>query len=252
MIKKNIITDQVFGSPGYCSDFRLNADELGQMRAFIEENWLAVLMKSYPEHVEKFRPKGLAYYHQHSHLISHETLWVKENRLLSAEQVEQIKQMPFLKGLREFFDDFVISEVVYGDTIEKREEIYWRLVRPHSPSDIGPLHTDKWFHDIVGEYSTGLYPAGTVTAKVWIPIWCEPEKNGLKIVPDSNQRPWKHRYVNKGGVEKPQLDEEAEGILIETPPGNMLIFSENTLHGGTLNVGETTRVSVEITLVFPP
>lgn len=48
-----------------------------------------------------------------------------------------------MKELEKIFGEFKISD----EENEGREEIFWRLVRPHQSSDIGPLHADGWFWD---------------------------------------------------------------------------------------------------------
>jgi ectoine hydroxylase-related dioxygenase (phytanoyl-CoA dioxygenase family) len=95
--------------------------------------------------------------------------------------------------------------------------------------------------------------AGIKTAKIWLPIYCEPGRNGLIVVPDSHTRSWRYREVEQNGYLKPQLEENIDDsscVLVETPPGTLLIFNERLLHRGAVNRGGTSRVSVEITMVF--
>jgi len=156
--------------------------------------------------------------------------------------------------LKDEFGDFAISDVFYGDTHEVgREEIYWRLVRPNARTDVGTIHADKWFHDVMG-MDDQAFPPGSVTVKIWIPIFSQPGRNGLMIVPNSNLKDWRYHGVPGAGGMKPVIDEDVATIgaeLMLTEPGNMLIFNEGTLHGGAVNLGDQTRVSVEITMVFP-
>jgi ectoine hydroxylase-related dioxygenase (phytanoyl-CoA dioxygenase family) len=72
-------------------------------------------------------------------------------------------------------------------------------------------------------------------------------------VPDSHLKTWRYRKTNKGGFIKPELDEDPTtipGVLVPTEPGTLLIFNEGTLHGGAVNKGDLSRVSMEITMVF--
>ena len=151
--------------------------------------------------------------------------------------------------LKDIFGNFKISNIVYDQILVKdSEEIYWRLVRPEAESDVGVLHADKWFHEIL---SSEYIPKKTTSLKLWIPIYCEPGKNGLLIVPNSNKREWEYVLTsNKLGQQKPVIVDSPPSILINTPPGNMIIFSDSTLHGGAPNRGLKTRVSVEITLLL--
>lgn len=249
------VRDKIFGSPGYSTDLRLSPEELQVFRDAIDGQWLAAISSEYPQHVETFRKHGLAHYHKFAHLIDHGKLWFKEHRLLPQKDVDRISALPFMKTLQREFGDFSISDVVYGNTIvEGRQEIYWRIVRPDHESDVGPIHADKWFHNVLGE-GYGMFPPGVQTVKIWIPIYCEPGKSGLIIVPESHKREWRYEYVNKGGYQKPELREDPDtlgGFLVPTEPGTLLMFNERTLHGGAVNKGDMTRVSTEITMVFKP
>lgn len=245
---------KIFETPGYSQDVWLLPEELSVFREEITKQWLSVIEDAHPELVQQFRELGIENYHQIAHLIEHEQLWPKGNRCLPKNSCDEIKDLPFLQALRQEFGDFDISTVFHGNTHEaEREEIYWRLVRPNASTDVGSLHADKWFHKIMGmDYS--VFPAGSVTVKIWIPIFSQSGKNGLMIVPNSHLRDWKYHAVQRGNEKKPQIDEDVATIgaqLMPTEPGNMLIFNEGTLHGGAVNMGNQSRVSVEITMVFP-
>jgi len=70
-------------------------------------------------------------------------------------------------------------------------------------------------------------------------------------VRNSHLKEWKHSFtINNQGQPKPLFEDFAEPELINTPPGNALIFPEGTLHCGAINAGSKTRVSVEITLIL--
>jgi len=253
MIDYAAIKEELFSGPGYSTDLCLTANELEFFRFTIEEQWLARIAAQHPEHQESFRKLGLANYHKLSHLVDHKALWGKESRLFSQKAVDRIKQFPLIEKLTKLFGDFSISDVVYGDTIvEGRQEIYWRIVRPESVSDVGPIHADKWFHNVLGSGS-GMFPQGVVTVKIWIPIYCEPGKSGLIVIPDSHKKDWRYEYVEKDGFKKPVILEDVDklgGILVPTGPGTLLIFNERLLHGGAVNRGDIMRVSTEITLVL--
>lgn len=244
---------KIFSTPGYSRDVRLTADELTVFRSAITEQWLSVIGAAHPELVSRFKEIGIANYHQLAHLLTHEILWPKQNRCLPKHSCDKIKVLPFLQILRDELGEFAISDVFYGDTHEAgREEIYWRLVRPNAVKDVGPLHADKWFHDVMGMDDQAL-PPGSETVKIWIPIFSQAGKNGLMIVPDSHLSTYRYHAVAGAGGMKPVIDEDVTRIgaeLMLTEPGNMLIFNEGILHGGAVNIGDQTRVSIEITMVF--
>lgn len=249
MAQKDILYNTTV-SPGYSNDLSLSAEELNEFRTAIFQQYMDVIHEKYPQYADSFSNKGIAHYHELSYLIDHELCWNKSNRCLSEEFVEKFKKMRIYETLVNIYGRFKISDVIYDQThVKGKEEIYWRIVRPNMPSDIGPLHADKWFHEILGMKDSALHESSH-TIKIWIPIYCEAGKNGLLIMPNSNQRDWKHSMQLVNGIPKPVFLDEANPELIITEPGNMLIFDEKTLHGGALNGGSTTRVSCEITMVF--
>ena len=246
------IKTEVFGDLGYSADMKLTAEELEVFRQHIHNHWLAVIDATHPELTKDAQACGVAHYHQISDRMDHSKLWSKANRVLPQSSVNHIKSLPFIDRLKAEFGEFAISDIYDTKQHHGKEEIYWRLVRPDQKSDVGSLHRDSWFHDAFnGGY--GMFPEGTTTVKVWIPIYCEPGKSGLALVGGSHLREWNYHIETTNGVPRPILDEDLSKIdakLIPTEPGNMLIFNENVLHGGVVNRGEKTRVSVEITMVL--
>ena len=97
--------------------------------------------------------------------------------------------MSLLKQLTSEFGEFQISAEDGSDW----EEIYWRIVRPHEPSDVGPLYADRWFWDL----GHGTIPTDKERVKVWIAIVAEPGLSGLRVVPGSHLRDW--RYHGEAG-----------------------------------------------------
>lgn len=239
----------VFDSPGFSADLHLTNEELTLFRNCINAQYLEVIAQLEKPSRDKLTQSGIENYHLASNLIDHSLIWSKKNRCLPQKSVFKIKQANFMKKLKDIFGNFQISNIVYDQTLLKdSEEIYWRLVRPGAESDVGALHADKWFHEVL---SAEYIPQETTSVKVWIPIYCEPGKNGLLIVPDSNKREWEHAFsTNSLGQKKPVIIDSPPSILVNTPPGNMIIFSDGTLHGGAPNRGLYTRVSAEITLLL--
>lgn len=254
MVETVVLRDKLFDSPGYCADWSLSPAELQVLRGAIEAQYLGRIAAVHPQLVERFAAAGLENYHTLAHLVDHESLWPKEVRLLPEDAVERVAALPVMERLRDELGSFAISDVVYGDTIVTgRREVYWRIVRPGIATDVGPLHADAWFHAVLGGGDQGMFAPETETVKIWIPVACEPGRNGLMVVPDSHKRDWPHRYERKGGFLKPELEPGfayPEGELVLTRPGTLLMFNERLLHGGAVNLGGTTRISAEITMVF--
>lgn len=249
MTENENIYKSVFDSPGFSADLHLSNEELALFRECIESQYLENIKELDKTSSDTLSKAGIENYHQSSHLLDHSIVWTKKKRCLPKKSVSKIKCTNFMERLKDIFGNFKISNIVYDQTVVKdSEEIYWRLVRPESESDVGALHADKWFHEVL---SANYIPKGVTSLKVWIPIYCEPGKNGLLIVPDSNKREWEYTFTtNSLGHQKPVILDTPISILVNTPPGNMIIFSDRTLHGGAPNRGLKTRVSAEITLLL--
>ena len=250
----NAFADQVFGSPGYSTDIRLEPDELDAFVSEVEGQWLARIESSAPDSAEHFREAGIAGYHEHAALVDHAALWPKPYRVLPVDAVARIKALGFLQRVRDALGVFRIAEMVWANRTEPgREEIYWRLVRPNAPDDVGPLHADTWFHETVAD-GAGQFSADEVTVKLWIALKTEAGRNGLLVVPDSHRAAVPHETVMRDGTAKPQigtLPPGLEPVLVPAGPGTIVAFNERLIHGGAVNRGSRTRVSAEITLVFP-
>ncbi len=244
------ILGEVLESPGFSAALSLSTCDLTLFRRLIHSQWLTRIAQCHPALRERAESLGIGGYHELSGEIDHPKLWPKAQRILPQAAVEALKQTNLFRDLRAVFGDFTLAEGYHGRThIAGLDEIYWRLVRPRAVNDVGALHADHWFHEMM-HMGGKAFSASAFTLKVWLPIYCEPGRNGLLLVPNSHRREWKHSTQWVNGLPKPQFDDTADAILIPTPSGNMLIFHERTLHGGAINQGQSTRVSAEMTLVF--
>lgn len=246
------LKDQIFGPQGYSTDLRLAAGELAIFRGLINDQWLATIAHAHPDLSEAAAAAGIENYHRIADRVEHKKLWPKANRVLPQHAVETVKGLPFFATLKHEFGDFEISDVYDTHQHHGHEEIYWRLVRPNVGSDVGSIHADTWFHRSFN-MGHGMFAPGTATVKIWIPIYCEPGKNGLAIVKGSHTRDWSFHVETIEGLPKPVPDQDLSNVgaeLVATEPGNMVIFHEKTLHGGVVNRGNGTRVSAEITMVL--
>lgn len=249
------LREQVFGEPGYSRDLCLSSEELSFFQKTISAQWNNRIREKHPTLTDMCTYEGIEYYHRYANQVDHDLLWNKQHRLFSVEAVNTIMTFRFMDRLRAEFGEFFLSNVIVDNQIsEDQKEIYWRLVRPGMETDIGPLHADKWFHALAPGSEYGMFPPGVTTVKVWIAIYTEPKRNGLLVVPNSHKQSWRYKVVSQNGQMKPYIEEDCSKLnvqLADTEPGRMLIFHENLLHRGALNLGYTTRVSAEITMVFP-
>ncbi len=250
MVSMNNIISQVNNIPGYSTDLALSNHDLENIKKFIQKDYLSILNNLGINSFDSGLNLEIDNYHLISHLIDHNTAWPKLARCFSKSNVEIIKKSDFFNSLRSIFGPVSISKLTYGKYCDpSREEIYWRLVRPNTPEDVGALHADSWFHAALNSYGIAI-PENSRTVKVWVPIFCEPGNNGLLVVDNSHHRDWSYDIVVSSNMSYPRLNEKVNPKLLSTPPGRAIIFGDKLIHGGAINLGSTTRVSVEITLIL--
>lgn len=151
-----------------------------------------------------------------------------------------------LTKLREEFGDFLIAD-------EERvgfENVTWRLVRPGVSGDVGPLHADEWFYVL----SKSPRPEGYKPVKVWVAVYCEVNKTGFRVVPDSHLQEWSYTTFDRDGRVKPLLQTKEEDMdirVVPTEPGDAVVFNHDLIHGGVPGGGTKTRVSIDFTIQVP-
>lgn len=240
------LNEIVEGKEGYSTDVKLSVEDLEKIRYLIKDHWLETIKKHSPENAKIFAEYGMQKYHELSHLIEHSKVWPKTVRCLPQNAVDEIRKMEFFKVLEDNYGKIEISD----EDFIGREEIYWRIVRPNTNSDIGPLHADAWFWEVVQHKIT---PPDMKRVKLWMAVYCEPGLNGLKVVPNSHVKNWDYKAVlGTDGYIRPKINIKEEDLndikLLHTEPGNCVVFHDRLLHGGALNKGNYTRVSLEFTM----
>jgi len=239
----DLLQEQLEEGNGYCLDLSLQKNELDLVRSLVHAQWIDNIKHYAPEHAEKFLKNGMEKYHELSHLLNHGEIWSKINRILPQNAIDLIRKTSLIKTLEDIYGEFEISD----EENVRREEIYWRLVRPNQPPDIGPLHADEWFWKL----GHGVTPPKVKRVKVWIALFCEPGLNGLCLVPNSHKKTWRYHGETRDGFVKPQIDEDISSLKIElvyTKPGEAIVFHDKLLHGGARNLSKNTRVSIEFTM----
>jgi hypothetical protein len=236
-----VIFDEINETAGFCVE-SLAPNELEFVRGAIFDQYLGRIKQLQPDLVPIARERGITRYHTLPTTFEHGKSWPKATRLLDPKFVADFARMGFFRRIQsQFGPSATISH----------EELNWRLVRPNQPSDIGPIHADKWFWD--AGYGYGSMPASFDRFKVWIAIHTEPGANGLCVKPGSHRQEWKHHFEEKDGVSKPVFDENPDAIETELLPlaaGELVMFHDELLHGGVVNRGSTCRVSIELTVLF--
>jgi hypothetical protein len=240
---------------GYVVLPQMNENDLEWFRSVINKSWKSRILELYPEKSKALIEHDITTYHEIREDLNHEKLWVKNERLFSRNDVEKLKSTDFFNNLTSRFGSFLIAaQTVNGKYERGTEEVYWRLVSPSVASDVGGPHADRWFHLI--HRLSSVYDHKSLeftTLKAWIPIFCEPERNGLLISKASHNRDWKFKTEIRNGVSYPIFDDnpaELDLKLVPTLPGQAIVFNEKLIHAGSINKGKFTRVSVEITMLF--
>jgi len=237
--------DLIRDTPGYVTGLRLTNAELSQVKRLVFEHLARQVSDTAPERSELFLRTPLEQYHGISHLLPHSELLARTRRILPRSAVEQIRATSLFRHIDSAFGPVEISD----EENMGRESISIRLVRPGMDSDVGSLHADHWFWPLYGF----ALPPGRQRVKVWVALCCEPGKAGLLLSPDSHAREWKYDTVSRGGMLKPLLDPSEKPVLelFHSEPGAGVAFNYHLLHGGAVTRGETTRVSMEFTLLVP-
>ncbi len=236
-----VILDEINEGPGFCLE-GLAPNELEFVRGLIFDQYLSRIGQLQHDLVPIARERGIARYHTLPTTFEHGKSWPKASRLLDPKYVADFSRMGFFRR---------IQSQIGPTAVISHDKLNWRLVRPNQPSDIGPIHADKWFWD--AGYGYGSMPDGFDRFKVWIAIHTEPGANGLCVKPHSHRQEWKHHFEEKDGVRKPVFDEDPDVLETELLPlgaGKLVMFHDELLHGGVVNRGATCRVSIELTVLF--
>lgn len=231
---------------GYAIIDLLKKDEFEKLTDIIYDEFSKALFACNIENPIKVKDH-LKIYHEFPIDINHGEFWTKKKRIINAQNLNQILKMDFINNLKKIFGDFKIT----NEEEIQSEEIYWRLVRPKTESDIGPIHADKWFWDGMQKYKFTKKNLKYERVKLWIPLYTELGISGLKIAPKSHMQEFKHeiKYIDgrikiKEHIDKDKLD----FLVLKLKVGEAVAFHDNLLHGGSFGENET-RLSLEFTIL---
>jgi len=223
-------------------------NEFNSIYSLVEKKWKLTLKNSRALKEKELKEcNDIKYYHNHVSDGIHKSLWPKKARLFTREETDKILSMEMHDTLKNYLGEFIVSDeenIGYPN-------IYWRLVRPRKGEDIGPVHRDEWFWILNESYKM---PRNYRRVKVWIPLAIEEGESGLLVEDKSHKRldiKWKGE--ERHGIMKPLLLTSEKYLnlkLAKTNLGDAVIFHDRLLHGGKLNTGKRTRVSVEFTVLI--
>jgi len=187
----------------------------------------------------------LGQYHCFVNDAVHMSLWSKRNRILSRDDSEWFLSLDSVVNLLGMLGTTLISD----EESLSRPNIYWRLVRPNSPSDVGPLHRDEWFWELNNYF--GYPDSKYIRTKIWIPLIVEKSLNSLLVSPGSHaDQNLQFSKIYRDGIYKPVLDSNSSDVSVkmtDAAVGDAVIFHDRLVHGGSLNLAGTTRFSMEFT-----
>ena len=239
---------------GFSIEDKINESELSKFRKAIINQWIDKIKATSSEAYKKIQEENISIenYHVVSDYLDHAKIWTKSARILKADFVEWFLVSNFAKNLEKKYGKFIISD----ESNLGWPDIYWRLVRPNQIGDVGPLHRDSWFWKLNAHWCSEILKSkkSYYRLKVWIPIYTETGLNGLLVEPYSQTREdIKWSEEERHGIKKPVLINplsEFKPELLDTKPGDAVVFNDNLIHGGAFNNGAKSRISVEFTLIL--
>ena len=245
----NSINNEINNYPGFTQQLKLNNNELEELKDAINSQWRKKIKEtsSQIDEIINNNKINLGNYHKISDQLNHSDLWNKKSRILPKEFYLKFLRSKFFNKLKDIFGTIEISDedsLGYGN-------IYWRLVRPNKNEDVGPYHRDSWFWELNKNFPKPNYPFKRI--KIWIAIETEIGKSGLLVEKNSHKRKdinWEGQF--RHGIRKPILLDNKESFkmtLVETSPGDCIVFNDDLIHGGAINHGSKTRVSTEFTIL---
>jgi len=242
-----LVLQQVVSGEGFSTLVELENSELTAIRGFVNDNWRARLedvANKNGVHIE-IRRMEADRYHDIEGMFIHKELWPKSQRILNHSFIDWFNNSHFKKRLTQELGTFNVSD----EESLGYPNFYWRICRPFAEDDIGPVHRDSWFWEANPSFPKPDYRFSRI--KIWIPLYVEPGLNGLMVEPFSHLRTdidWMPEY--RDGIMKPKILTSAEHmklVLVYTQNGQAIIFNDDLLHGGSINMGKRTRISLEFT-----
>lgn len=208
-----------------------------------EIDWISKAVVPRIEGATQRRCNSLAAYHD-THGGHHHLLAPKRARQFPEVVVEEFFALPGLMALRSRLGEFDVDSVIDERGRGVSPEVYFRLVRPGCPSDVGMPHCDHWFHS-----KAGLPHEIGSTLKLWVSVCSEPGLNGLHFYPDASFESLHQVFIRGPQGESSYSHLLGQPLLPSVRAGEGFIFQDDVIHGGALNRGDKTRCSVEITFV---
>lgn len=233
------------GTLGYGTAKALSADELTLVKNILHAKVAANAAAIDPEHGKLVAGTSVDQYHTIAGHVEHAKMFSKAGRILSDADVKAIRQTSLFDTVREIFGDYTLSD----EEGVGWEQISFRFVRPNVPQDVGFLHKDDWFW----QHNNWPVPAGKKRAKCWVGLVVDAGRNGLGLVPESHTGDFgfdAQAMGNKLAFIPRFNPDDLDIVRFPGPAGQPVFFNYHTLHVGSVNKGNFTRVSMEFTVLF--
>jgi hypothetical protein len=233
------------GKLGYGTTKGLSADELAHVKSILHRKVAANAAAIDPEHGKLVESTSVEQYHTIADRIEHARMFSKAGRILSDADVKAIRETSLFDTVRDIFGDYTLSD----EEGVGWEQISFRFVRPNVQQDVGFLHKDDWFW----QHNNWPVPAGKKRAKCWVGLVVDAGRNGLGLVPESHNGTFDFDAEMMGNklAFKPRFNpDDLDIVRFPGPAGQPVFFNYHTLHVGSVNKGNLTRVSMEFTILF--
>jgi ectoine hydroxylase-related dioxygenase (phytanoyl-CoA dioxygenase family) len=226
---------------GYCKIKLFNKKEIEQLLTVVNKK----ITKLCPE-IKSLKNSDLKFFHKNydnekirKKILNPSTRYININK---KKFLSNIAKKKILALMNKFWGHKKNSIFWVGSPKKKQIKLNaagFRLVRPEKKQDGGTEHIDAYSKDIKAFFT------------LWIPLIGFDEKYTLKIAPKSHllnhelktykntkkyiSRGFKDKYVKKFNFIRPKLK-----------MGQVLIHHPNLIHGGNVNLGKCTRISIEV------
>jgi hypothetical protein len=166
----------------------------------------------------------------------------KDSRILPSDLANSFQEFFYSSGyISQKAGEYITDEEHLG-----YPNIYWRIVRANSASDVGPIHADRWFWDLNKE----PFPITHQRVKVWMPLMQDDACPSLMLIPGSHANSYQYgSRSDASGKIKPTFIDETVAKQLDPAPvkvGEAVFFNDDLLHVGRTT--EATRISLEFTL----
>ena len=233
------------GDLGYGTGAGLNAEELEHIKAILLRKVADNAAQIDPEHGKLVAATPIEQYHTIADRIDHAKMFSKAGRILSDADVKAIRQTSLFETVKNIFGEYTLSD----EEGVGWEQISFRFVRPNVPQDVGFLHKDDWFW----QYHNWPVPEGKKRSKCWVGLVVDASRNGLGLVPESHKGDFGFEpgMVGHKIAFHPKFSPDDLNIVrFPGAAGQPVFFNYHTLHVGSRNQGNLTRVSMEFTILF--